>query len=166
MNFKIIPLTLALVSFQITEENIRVANEEYSGLIDIVMWSLPETLLQPLLHRLQLERVQKQNGEQITAKQFLFNSDPALRNVVAKEALQWRRGSVTQVCVDIFHFPTIKESFTYNGVKFLYFDVGRSHLEAQRKNPPFEFNRADCQCDSEAADIEYRVAKYFARTSL
>ncbi|OXU30110.1 hypothetical protein TSAR_003786 [Trichomalopsis sarcophagae] len=81
---------------QITEENINVANQEYSGLIDIVMWSLPESLLQPLLHRLHLERVQKQNGEQITAKQFLFNSDPALRNVVAKEALQWRRGNVTQ----------------------------------------------------------------------
>lgn len=61
------------------------------------MWSLPESLLQPLLHRLHLEKAQRQNGEQITAKQFLLNSDPALRNVVAKEALQWRRGNITQV---------------------------------------------------------------------
>ncbi|XP_012285384.1 leucine-rich repeat-containing protein 49 [Orussus abietinus] len=81
---------------EITEQEIELANEEYSGLTDIVMWSLPESLLQPLLQRLHLEKAQKQNGEQITAKQFLFNCDPALRNVVAKEALQWRRGNVTQ----------------------------------------------------------------------
>ncbi|XP_011504711.1 PREDICTED: leucine-rich repeat-containing protein 49 [Ceratosolen solmsi marchali] len=81
---------------QITEENIITANQEYSGLIDIVAWSLPEFLLQPLLQRLHLERVQKRNGEQLSAKQFLFNSDPSLRNVVAKEALQWRKGNITQ----------------------------------------------------------------------
>lgn len=73
-----------------------MANKEYAGLIDIVMCSLPEYLLQPLLQRLHLDKVQKQIGE-ITAKQFLLNSDPALRNVVAKEALQWRKGNITQV---------------------------------------------------------------------
>lgn len=61
------------------------------------MWSLPESLLQPLLQRLRLERLQKRNGEQMTAKQFLLSSDPTLKNVVAKEALQWRRGQITQV---------------------------------------------------------------------
>lgn len=61
------------------------------------MCSLPESLLQPLLQRLHLEKIQKQNGGQITAKQFLLNSDPALRSVVAKEALQWRKGNITQV---------------------------------------------------------------------
>ncbi|KAH0534507.1 leucine-rich repeat-containing protein 49 [Cotesia glomerata] len=81
---------------EVSPGEIEAANKEYSGLVDIVMWSLPETLLQPLLQRLHLEKVQRLNGEQITAKQFLFNSDPALRNVVAKEALQWRRGNVTQ----------------------------------------------------------------------
>ncbi|XP_076284245.1 uncharacterized protein LOC143210882 isoform X1 [Lasioglossum baleicum] len=81
---------------EITNEEIELANKEYAGLIDIVMCSLPETLLQPLLQRLHLEKVQRQNGEQITAKQFLLNSDPALRSVVAKEALQWRKGSITQ----------------------------------------------------------------------
>lgn len=86
---------------QIAEEKIEQANQEYAGLTDIVMWSLPESLLQPLLQRLQLDKAQKQNGEQITAKQFLFNSDPALRNVVAKEALQWRRGNVTQVKINL-----------------------------------------------------------------
>ncbi|KAG6800879.1 leucine-rich repeat-containing protein 49 [Apis mellifera caucasica] len=80
---------------EITNEEIDLANKEYAGLIDIVMCSLPEYLLQPLLQRLHLDKVQKQIGE-ITAKQFLLNSDPALRNVVAKEALQWRKGSITQ----------------------------------------------------------------------
>ncbi|KZC06559.1 PREDICTED: leucine-rich repeat-containing protein 49 [Dufourea novaeangliae] len=81
---------------EITNEEIEMANKEYAGLVDIVMCSLPESLLQPLLQRLHLEKVQRQNGEQITAKQFLLNSDPALRSVVAKEALQWRKGCITQ----------------------------------------------------------------------
>lgn len=41
--------------------------------------------------------MQRQNGQQVTAKQFLFNCDPALKSVVAKEALQWRKGNITQV---------------------------------------------------------------------
>ncbi|KOC59778.1 Leucine-rich repeat-containing protein 49 [Habropoda laboriosa] len=82
---------------EITNEDIDLANKEYAGLVDIVMCSLPESLLQPLLQRLHLEKVQRQIGEQITAKQFLLNSDPALRSVVAKEALQWRKGSITQL---------------------------------------------------------------------
>ncbi|CAL7949840.1 unnamed protein product [Xylocopa violacea] len=81
---------------EITNEEIDLANSEYAGLVDIVMYSLPESLLQPLLQRLNLEKIQRQAGEEVTAKQFLLNSDPALRSVVAKEALQWRKGSVTQ----------------------------------------------------------------------
>ncbi|KAK2580187.1 hypothetical protein KPH14_012452 [Odynerus spinipes] len=81
---------------EVTKEEIEHADQEYAGLIDIVIRSLPDSLLQPLLQRLHLEKVQRQNGEQITAKQFLFSSDPALRSVVGKEALQWRKGNVTQ----------------------------------------------------------------------
>ncbi|XP_047369809.1 leucine-rich repeat-containing protein 49 isoform X3 [Vespa velutina] len=81
---------------EITKEEIEHADQEYAGLVDIVIRSLPDSLLQPLLQRLHLEKVQRQNGEEITAKQFLFNSDPALRSVVGKEALQWRKGSITQ----------------------------------------------------------------------
>ncbi|RLU21432.1 hypothetical protein DMN91_005805 [Ooceraea biroi] len=81
---------------EITAEEVELANQEYAGLVDVVMRSLPDSLLQPLLQRLHLEKVQRQSGEQVTAKQFLFNCDPALRSVVAKEALQWRKGSVTQ----------------------------------------------------------------------
>ncbi|XP_058808436.1 leucine-rich repeat-containing protein 49 [Phymastichus coffea] len=80
----------------VTEESVNVANEEYSGLADIVIWSIPDALLQPILHRYRLERIQKQHGEQLTAKQFLFNSDPAIKTVIAKEALLWRKGNITQ----------------------------------------------------------------------
>ncbi|XP_033321178.1 uncharacterized protein LOC117217588 isoform X3 [Megalopta genalis] len=100
---------------EITNEEIELANKEYAGLVDIVMCSLPESLLQPLLQRLHLDKVQRQNGEQITAKQFLLNSDPALRSVVAKEALQWRKGSITQ-------------NF------FLFLITGRSYLATQGKS--------------------------------
>lgn len=59
-------------------------------------------LLQPLLARLHLDLT---NGDQstststsnISAKKWLFSADPALKGVVSKEALQWRRGSVSQV---------------------------------------------------------------------
>ncbi|XP_071647710.1 uncharacterized protein [Temnothorax longispinosus] len=87
---------VAINGKEITAEDVELANQEYTGLVDIVMCSLPDSLLQPLLQRLHLEKVQRQSGEQITAKQFLFNCDPALRSVVAKEALQWRKGNVTQ----------------------------------------------------------------------
>ncbi|XP_014238710.1 uncharacterized protein LOC106660293 [Trichogramma pretiosum] len=81
---------------KVTEENIQVANLEFAGLTDIVMWSLPEALLEPLLERLCLDQTRKKNGENISAKQFLLENDSTLRNVVGKEALQWRRGSITQ----------------------------------------------------------------------
>lgn len=71
----------------------------YSGLADIVIFSLPETLLQPLLQRLCIEKLQIQSRECISAKQFLCDCDPALRNVVAKEALQCRKGIYTQVII-------------------------------------------------------------------
>lgn len=79
------------------------------------MCSLPESLLQPLLQRLHLEKLQRQTGE-ITAKQFLLNSDPALRSVVAKEALQWRKGSITQVINYSINIFRMKKNF--NSIQF------------------------------------------------
>ncbi|XP_067004764.2 leucine-rich repeat-containing protein 49 [Anabrus simplex] len=79
---------------EVTEEEVAEASEEFEGLSDIVLWSLPESLLQPLLSRLRLEGTR--SGSQLSAKQWLWNADPALRSVVAKEALQWRRGSLNQ----------------------------------------------------------------------
>lgn len=51
----------------------------------MVLWSLPESLLTPLLNKLRLEI-----NSNISAKQWLYKADPALRSVICKEALQWR----------------------------------------------------------------------------
>jgi leucine-rich repeat-containing protein 49 len=75
------------------------ASAEFQGLSDIVLCSLPDTLLQPLLERLHLEGNQSMSQQQqpVSAKQWLWGADPALRSVVAKEALQWHRGMLSQV---------------------------------------------------------------------
>lgn len=73
---------------KITEEEIKGANEEYQSLSDLVLWSLPDVLLQPLLVRLRLD---VNYGEQ-NAKKWLLGADSQLRSVVCKEALQWKKG--------------------------------------------------------------------------
>nr|CAH7712875.1 unnamed protein product [Callosobruchus chinensis] len=73
---------------EITEEEIKTANEEYQSLSDLVLWSLPDVLLQPLLVRLRLD-VNNSITEQ-NAKKWLLSADPELRSVVSKEALQWK----------------------------------------------------------------------------
>ncbi|XP_039276071.1 uncharacterized protein LOC111044844 [Nilaparvata lugens] len=74
----------------VTEEEIVAAASEFAGLSDLVLSSLPDSLLQPLLSRLRLETQQQ------SARDWLWAADPALRTVVAKEALQWRRLNHTQ----------------------------------------------------------------------
>ena len=82
---------------QISDEEVAAASAEFQGLSDIVLCSLPDTLLQPLLGRLNVEGSQFISQQPISAKQWLWSADPALRSVVAKEALQWRRGMLSQV---------------------------------------------------------------------
>lgn len=80
---------------QITEDEIKRSHGEYQSLSDLVLWSLPDVLLQPLLVRLRIDvnhGVTEQN-----AKKWLLKADPELRSVVSKEALQWKKGSVSQV---------------------------------------------------------------------
>lgn len=79
-------------------EDIAAATEEFRGLSEMVLWSLPDTLLQPLLSRLRLETSQQ------SARHWLWNADPALRTVVAKEALQWRRANLSQVLQYSFRY--------------------------------------------------------------
>ncbi|XP_050295004.1 leucine-rich repeat-containing protein 49 isoform X2 [Anthonomus grandis grandis] len=79
---------------EISDDEIKQANQEYKSLSDLVLWSLPDILLQPLLVRLRIDvnhGVTEQN-----AKKWLLKADPELRSVVSKEALQWKKGSVTQ----------------------------------------------------------------------
>lgn len=101
----------ALRCLQVTEEMVASAAAEFRGLSDLVLWSLPDSLLQPLLSRLRLDgtraagasqgagpgAAQGQAGSQLSARQWLWTADPALRSVVGKEALQWRRTTLSQV---------------------------------------------------------------------
>jgi leucine-rich repeat-containing protein 49 len=85
---------------QISDEQVAAACAEFQGLSDIVLSSLPDALLQPLLGRLHVEGsrfMSQQQQEPVNAKQWLWSADPALRSVVAKEALQWHRGMLSQV---------------------------------------------------------------------
>ncbi|XP_045523550.1 leucine-rich repeat-containing protein 49 isoform X1 [Pieris brassicae] len=76
---------------QVTEEEMKSANKTYSGLSDLVLRALPDDPLQPLLSRL------GRSGNSVTtAKAWLRSADPALRDVIAKEALQYKKGSVSQ----------------------------------------------------------------------
>lgn len=77
----------------ITEDEIQDAEQMYSGLSDLVLWSLPEQLLQPLLIRLRLDETCL--ASKMTAKEWLMQADPSLKNVVGKEALQWKKTSGT-----------------------------------------------------------------------
>lgn len=70
----------------VTEEEIDEAQKAYSGLSDLVLWSLPETLLEPLLLRLRLDETCTAGNT--GAKQWLMDADPSLKSVVGKEALQ------------------------------------------------------------------------------
>lgn len=78
-----------------TANDIIAANEEYQSLSDLVLWSLPEVLLQPLLTRLHIDLYQ--TGTEQSAKEWLLKADPALKSVVTKESLQWKKGASTQV---------------------------------------------------------------------
>lgn len=90
---------------EVKEEEIAAANEEYRSLSELVLWSLPDVLLQPLLARLRLEGHESEQK----AKKWLLAADPALRSVVTKEALQWKKSSVNQVNKKRFPLGTVKD---------------------------------------------------------
>ncbi|KAL1448871.1 hypothetical protein WDU94_000124 [Cyamophila willieti] len=76
---------------EITEQESLNASAQFSGLGDLVLNCLPDSLLEPLLSRLRLDK----QAEGMTAKQWLHTADPALKSVLSKEALQWRRNATT-----------------------------------------------------------------------
>ncbi|XP_058116710.1 uncharacterized protein LOC131288410 [Anopheles ziemanni] len=81
-------------AIEVTAEEVQTAEATYAGLSDLVLWSLPEGLLQPLLQRLRLEETA--HASKMTAKEWLMQADPSLKNIVGKEALQWKKHSTTQ----------------------------------------------------------------------
>jgi leucine-rich repeat-containing protein 49 len=85
-------------SKKITKQQAESAEKEYGGLGLIVLHCLPGNLLLPLLGRLSLETGQPlPPPSPSAAKEWLMSTEGTLRNVVAKEALQWRKGVPSQV---------------------------------------------------------------------
>ncbi|XP_045460389.1 leucine-rich repeat-containing protein 49 [Harmonia axyridis] len=77
---------------EVTKEEIEEANIEYQSLSDMVLWSLPDIQLEPLLTRLRIDIKQSEQ----TAKKWLLSADPELKSVVSKEALQWKKRTTPQ----------------------------------------------------------------------
>lgn len=80
---------------EITEEETAEAENTYNGLSELVLWSLPENLLNPLFTRLRVDEM-LQNSK-ITPKEWLMKqADESIRLVVGKEALQWKKNNSAQ----------------------------------------------------------------------
>jgi leucine-rich repeat-containing protein 49 len=80
---------------EITEAELQEAEKTFGGLSDLVLWSLPDSLLQPLFTRLRVDEVLINN--KMTPKEWLMKqADESIRNVVGKEALQWKKSVATQ----------------------------------------------------------------------
>ncbi|XP_016966569.1 uncharacterized protein LOC108035445 [Drosophila biarmipes] len=77
---------------EVTEAEVEAANVMYVGLSDLVLWSMPEVMLQPLLARLRLDETC--TASKLSPKEWLLRPDnKSLRLVVGKEALQWKKNA-------------------------------------------------------------------------
>ncbi|XP_017014339.2 uncharacterized protein [Drosophila takahashii] len=77
---------------EVTEAEVEAANAMYVGLSDLVLWSMPEVMLQPLLARLRLDETC--TASKLSPKEWLLRPDnKSLRLVVGKEALQWKKNA-------------------------------------------------------------------------
>uniref|UniRef100_A0A1B0FMF6 Dynein axonemal assembly factor 1 homolog n=1 Tax=Glossina morsitans morsitans TaxID=37546 RepID=A0A1B0FMF6_GLOMM len=75
---------------EVTAEEVDEANSIYAGLSELILWSMPDAMLQPLLARLRLE--ESCTASKMSPKQWLLKPDnQSLRLVVGKEALQWKK---------------------------------------------------------------------------
>ena len=91
-----------LNSQEVTAQDIDKANNIYAGLSDLILWSMPDAMLQPLLMRLRLD--ESCTASKMLPKQWLRKPDnKSLRLVVGKEALQWKKSNNNQ---DIQQLPT------------------------------------------------------------
>lgn len=60
-----------------------------------MLWSLPDSLLQPLFTRLRVDEVVLNN--KMSPKEWLMKqADESIRHVVGKEALQWKKLTASQ----------------------------------------------------------------------
>ncbi|XP_017840053.1 uncharacterized protein LOC108597949 [Drosophila busckii] len=83
----------------ISEAELEQATELYSGLSNLVLWAMPDGMLQPLLARLRLD--ESCNASKLSPKEWLLRADnKSLRLVVGKEALQWKKTSTPNTPVE------------------------------------------------------------------
>ncbi|TDG53314.1 hypothetical protein AWZ03_000129 [Drosophila navojoa] len=79
---------------EVTEAETEAANAMYAGLSNLVLWSMPEGMLQPLLARLRLD--ESCTASKLSPKEWLQRPEnKSLRLVVGKEALQWKKTTAT-----------------------------------------------------------------------
>uniref|UniRef100_A0A1I8MMN0 Dynein axonemal assembly factor 1 homolog n=1 Tax=Musca domestica TaxID=7370 RepID=A0A1I8MMN0_MUSDO len=79
-----------LNGLEVTAEDVDQANSIYVGLSDLILWSMPDAMLHPLLARLRLD--ESCSASKMLPKQWLLKPDNrSLRLVVGKEALQWKK---------------------------------------------------------------------------
>ncbi|XP_032291510.1 leucine-rich repeat-containing protein 49 [Drosophila virilis] len=86
----------------VSEEETEQANAMYTGLSNLVLWSMPEGMLQPLLARLRLD--ESCTASKLSPKEWLLRPEnKSLRLVVGKEALQWKKTTTTTTGVEGGH---------------------------------------------------------------
>ncbi|KAH8365500.1 hypothetical protein KR093_001428 [Drosophila rubida] len=79
---------------EIVEAEVEAANAMYAGLSNLVLWSMPDGMLQPLLARLRLDETC--TASKLSPKDWLLRAEnKSLRLVVGKEALQWKKAQST-----------------------------------------------------------------------
>ncbi|XP_050426245.1 leucine-rich repeat-containing protein 49 [Adelges cooleyi] len=113
---------------EIDDNQIIKSSDTFKGLSDLVLSSLPESLLTPLLNKLQLDYSAEEN-----ACKWLKSSDPALRSVVCKEALQWRKnGNAQDECIwrhkGIVHFNALINTTCLAMAKLLLLEQEWPHV--------------------------------------
>lgn len=90
-----------LNGLEVTVQEIEKANAIFAGLSDLILWSMPDSMLQPLLTRLRLD--ESCTASKLLPKQWLRKPDnKSLRLVVGKEALQWKKTNLNESQ----HLPT------------------------------------------------------------
>lgn len=108
---------------EISDEEVAEAENTYGGLSDLVLWSLPDSLLQPLFTRLRVDEVVLNN--KMSPKEWLMKqADESIRQVVGKEALQWKKTTATHDELVVrrrgkIHFGTMMEN-TVSAVEKLH----------------------------------------------
>ncbi|XP_051861332.1 uncharacterized protein LOC117572003 [Drosophila albomicans] len=83
---------------EISEAEVEAANSTYAGLSNLVLWSMPDGMLQPLLARLRLDETC--TASKLSPKDWLLRAEnKSLRLVVGKEALQWKKAQSNTVAM-------------------------------------------------------------------